>query len=69
MQCISVTCKPSATLQEARLADAQQCFEREQAAVKDALRSFAPGFGAGKLLANALARRSAKVWQGKALHG
>lgn len=47
--------------QEASLADAQQRFQQEQAAAREALRAFAPGFGAGKLLADAMARRTAKV--------
>lgn len=48
-------------LQEASLADAQQRFQQEQAAAREALREFAPGFGAGKLLADAMARRTAEV--------
>ena len=48
-------------LQEAALAEAQQRFQQEQAAAREALRAFAPGFGAGKLLADAMARRTAKV--------
>ena len=48
-------------LQEQALAQARLQFEREQEAAKGALRSFAPGFGAGKLLADAMARRTAKV--------
>ncbi|MCJ1241954.1 hypothetical protein MMC14_009961 [Varicellaria rhodocarpa] len=52
--------QPKLAPPEARLADAQQRFDREQAAAKEALRSFAPGFGAGKLLANAMARRTAQ---------
>lgn len=47
--------------QEANLADAQQRFQQEQAAAREALHAFAPGFGAGKLLADAMARRAAKV--------
>ena len=48
-------------VQEQALAQARLQFEREQEAAKGALQSFAPGFGAGKLLADAMARRTAKV--------
>ncbi|KAA6421731.1 MAG: hypothetical protein FRX49_08342 [Trebouxia sp. A1-2] len=47
--------------QEQALAQARLQFEREQEAAKGALRSFAPGFGAGKLLADAMARRISKA--------
>ena len=50
-----------ALTQEQALAKARQQFEREQTAAKQALRSFAPGFGAGKLLADAMSRRTTKV--------
>jgi len=55
-------------LQEQALAQARLQFEREQEAAKGALRSFAPGFGAGKLLADAMARRTAKVTAFANLH-
>lgn len=48
-------------LQAASLAEAQQRFQQEQTAAREALRAFAPGFGAGKLLADAMARHTAKV--------
>ena len=55
-------------LQEQALAQARLQFERVQEAAKGALRSFAPGFGAGKLLADAMARRTAKVTASAELH-
>ena len=39
----------------------RQQFEQEQVAAKEALRKFAPGFGAGKLLAAAMTRKTAQV--------
>ncbi|KAL3153182.1 hypothetical protein ABBQ38_011933 [Trebouxia sp. C0009 RCD-2024] len=47
--------------QAASLAEAQQRFQQEQTAAREALRAFAPGFGAGKLLADAMARHTAKA--------
>ncbi len=51
----------SAIVQEQALTEARQQFEREQTAARETLRSFAPGFGAGRLLADAMARRVGKV--------